>query len=66
MLCCLLNSRSDRTKNKLSNDNHAIDKKLREYDSVKKNFEKIIEDTVFKQDKDQREIKKEKQKDNDI
>ncbi len=53
-------------KNKLSNDNHAIDKKLREYDSVKKNLEKIIENTVFKQYQEQREIKKEKQKDNDI
>ena len=44
----------------------AIDAKLREYDSVKKNLEKIIEDTVFKQDQVQREIKNEKHMNNDI
>ena len=46
-------------KNKLCSDNKAIDAKLREYDSVKKNLEKIIEDTAFKQDQEQREIKNE-------
>ena len=53
-------------KNKLYIDNKAIDAKLREYDSVKKNLEKIIEDTVFKQDQEQREIKNEKHINNDI
>lgn len=53
-------------KNKLCSDNKAIDAKLREYDSVKKNLEKIIEDTVFKQDQEQREIKNEKHMNNDI
>jgi len=46
-------------KNKLCSNNKVIDAKLREYDSVKKNLEKIIEDTVFKQDQEQREIKNE-------
>ena len=46
-------------KNKLCSDNKVIDAKLREYDSVKKNLEKIIEDTAFKQDQEQREIKNE-------
>ena len=46
-------------KNKLCGDNKVIDAKLREYDSVKKNLEKIIEDTAFKQDQEQREIKNE-------
>jgi len=53
-------------KNKLCGDNKVIDAKLREYDSVKKNLEKIIEDTVFKQDQEQREIKNEKHINNDI
>ena len=53
-------------KNKLCSDNKTIDAKLREYDSVKKNLEKIIEDTVFKQDQEQREIKNEKHMNNDI
>ena len=52
-------------KNKLCSDNKTIDAKLREYDSVKKNLEKIIEDTVFKQDQEQREIKNEKHINND-
>ena len=46
-------------KNKLCSNNKVIDAKLREYDSVKKNLEKIIEDTAFKQDQEQREIKNE-------
>ena len=53
-------------KNKLCSDNKTIDAKLREYDSVKKNLQKIIEDTVFKQDQEQREIKNEKHMNNDI
>ena len=53
-------------KNKLCSNNKVIDAKLREYDSVKKNLEKIIEDTVFKQDQVQREIKNEKHMNNDI
>ena len=53
-------------KNKLCSENKVIDAKLREYDSVKKNLEKIIEDTVFKQDQEQREIKNEKHMNNDI
>ncbi len=53
-------------KNKLCSNNKVIDAKLREYDSVKKNLEKIIEDTVFKQDQEQREIKNEKHMNNDI
>lgn len=53
-------------KNKLCSNNKVIDAKLREYDSVKKNLEKIIEDTVFKQDQVQLEIKNEKHMNNDI
>ena len=53
-------------KNKLYIDNKAIDAKLREYDSVKKNLEKIIEDSVFREEHNQRESSKEKRRENDI
>ena len=53
-------------KNKLCSDNKTIDAKLREYDSVKKNLEKIIEDSVFREEHNQRESSKEKRRENDI
>ncbi len=52
-------------KNKLYIDNKAIDTKLREYDSIRKNLEKIIEDSVFRQEHEHHENYDEKQK-NDI
>ena len=53
-------------KNKLCSENKVIDAKLREYDSVKKNLEKIIEDSVFREEHNQRESSKEKRRENDI
>lgn len=53
-------------KNKLYIDNKAIDVKLREYDSIRKNLDKILEDSVFRQEREQRENHDERQRNNDI
>ncbi len=53
-------------KNRLFEDNKSIDTKLREYNSIKKNLEKIVDNTVFKKELEQQKNSTQKHKDNDI
>ena len=56
----------DEQKTELFSENSAIDKKLHEYDMIKKNLEKILDDTVFSNEHEKLQKSRETQDKNSI